>query len=192
MKNVALNYIRDEHRRIAQVMVALESVLADIETRRVEPDFALLASILYYIDAFPETQHHPKEETLLFAAMRSRPGCDRDLLDDLTAEHQRSAQMMRDLERSLVHWMGGKPDGPGRFARDAHAFVAFQLMHMRKEESHVLPAAESILVDADWTVIADEFARNSDPLQEAAGEHEFRKLYGLIKMRSPSKLKKML
>ena len=37
-----------------------------------KPDFTVLFAILDYIEAFPDTYHHPKEEDYLFKALRRR------------------------------------------------------------------------------------------------------------------------
>lgn len=71
-RNAALTRLRDEHRALARVIEALETVTAQAAEHATEPDFALLASMLYYVDAFPEQVHHPREERHLFGLQRRR------------------------------------------------------------------------------------------------------------------------
>lgn len=191
MKRVALNYLRNEHRRLAQVLAALEMAVTDLQARKGVPDFELLASMLYYIDAFPEREHHPKEDDFLYAAMRRCPGCDLRLLDELAAEHARSPPLMRALERALVHWIGGAPDGLASFAQTSREFIDFERAHMKKEEERALPAAEALLPESDWTTLAAEFAKNDDPLFGARRHGQFDRLYEIIKIRSPRKRRKL-
>ena len=47
------------------------------------PDFTLFGAMVYYIDAFPERFHHPKEETYLFRLLRLRYPAAGSLLDVL-------------------------------------------------------------------------------------------------------------
>ena len=56
-RNAALTRLRDEHRALARVLETLESVTAQIVDACIEPDFGLLASMLYYVDLVPEKLH---------------------------------------------------------------------------------------------------------------------------------------
>ena len=110
-RNAALSRLRDEHRALARVVEALETVTAAILEGDHEPDFALLAAMLYYLDAVPERLHHPREDRYLFARVRARAPDTAPLIERLQREHQRSPDLVAELERSLVHWQGGAPDG---------------------------------------------------------------------------------
>jgi hypothetical protein len=61
-----------------------------------------------------------------------------------------------------------------RYRADVDRFVADWYAHIGAEETEVFPAAERLLDDADWQSIADELARERDPLHGLAGtELEF-------------------
>lgn len=62
--------IQQEHRVLGHVVEMLQRTLQEIAAEHIEPDFNLLAAILYYIDDFPERLHHPKEDAHLFKALR--------------------------------------------------------------------------------------------------------------------------
>ena len=188
-RNAALTRLRDEHRALARVIEALETVTAQAVDGAGEPDFALLASMLYYVDAFPERVHHPKEERHLFAVLRRRNPQSAPLLDRLEREHRRSPEVLSELERALVHWQGGAPDGGERFALALGRFCEFNWSHMRSEETEVLPQAEHALTDADWLGMAEAFGANDDPLFGVARRREFERLYHRIANLAPRKLK---
>ena len=93
-RDSALAIIREEHRMLRSVMHALEQVVQEMLTRHADADHALIACMLYYIDDFPERCHHPKEDEYLFRLLRERTSSADALLDELQAQHVRSAQMM--------------------------------------------------------------------------------------------------
>ena len=188
-RNAALTRLRDEHRALARVIEALETVTAQAAGHAAEPDFALLASMLYYVDAFPEQVHHPREERHLFAILRRRSAQSAAALDRLEREHRRSPDLLSELERALVHWQGGAPDGIDRFALALGRFCEFNWSHMRTEETSVLPEAERTLTDADWLAMAEAFGANDDPLFGIQRRREFDRLYHRIANLAPRKLR---
>lgn len=68
----ALNTIRAEHRTLAAVIHNLKDLLTEVQAGRMPADFPLLWSMVYYIDAFPDRLHHPKEDEWLFRLLRAR------------------------------------------------------------------------------------------------------------------------
>jgi hemerythrin-like domain-containing protein len=188
-RNAALTRLRDEHRALARVIETLETVTAQAAEDGAEPDFALLASMLYYVDAFPERMHHPKEDRYLFAAVRARSPQSVAMLDRLEREHRRLPELLSELERALVHWQGGAPDGLNAFVLALSRFCEFNWQHMRTEETCVLPEAERALTDADWLEMAEAFAGNDDPLFGQQRRHEFERLYLRIANLAPRKLR---
>ena len=71
----AVRMIRNEHRDYLQVLECLCRLLDRLEERGDEKR-RLLFLILDYVEAFPATFHHPKEEDYLFAPLgRRRPDC---------------------------------------------------------------------------------------------------------------------
>lgn len=49
----AIAIIRQEHRSIGYVVHTLQRILEHVTAHRLEADFKLIATILYYIDTFP-------------------------------------------------------------------------------------------------------------------------------------------
>ena len=174
---------------LRSVMHALEQVVQEVFTRRVDADYALIACMLYYIDDFPERCHHPKEDETLFRLLRERTSSADAALDELQAQHVRSAQMMAYLQRLFVHYLAGAPDGLRQFADAVEAYAAFLLDHMEQEEIRVLPLAEKHLRPGDWEAIDAAFRANQDPLRGEPLQQEFRKLRQRITNLLPRKLK---
>lgn len=188
-RSTAVARLHEEHRALAKVLQAMETVVAQIAETGIEPDFALLASMLYYVDAVPERFHHPKEDRHLFAVLRLRCEEARPALDRLERDHLRSPQLVSELERALVHWQGGAADGLDAFALALNRYCEFNWDHMRTEEGTILPLAERFLTDADWHALDQAFGSNDDPLFGERRRTEFARLYHRIANLAPRKLK---
>ena len=188
-RDAALERLRNEHRMLARVIEALETLTAETAEGITALDFTLLAAMLYYVDAVPERLHHPKEDEYLFVALRMRDPGQAALIDRLEREHQRAPQLIGELERALVHWQGGAPDGLEQFVLALGNFSEFHWAHMRTEETELLPAAERSFTEADWIRIADAFCANDDPLFGTYRHRQFERLYHRIVNLSPRKLK---
>jgi hemerythrin-like domain-containing protein len=188
----ALAMIQREHQDLAAVLHLLQSLVRDARQAGAAPDFPLLATVLYYIDAFPERYHHPHEEEYLFKRLHEHTPDADTILDDLRAEHAVGPRLIRELERALVHWQAGNQAAAVAFAELAERYVQFLLDHMRKEEEVVFPAAAKALTLADWETIDAAFRAHQDPLFRPQPEQEFGVLYQRIADRVPGRLKDSL
>lgn len=160
----ALRIIQDEHRSIAAVIHGMQYLVDDIRERGAAPNFEALGAMIYYIDAFPERFHHPKEDAYLFPALRLRHPVAQTLLERLEQEHVAGARKIRALEQALTRYRHG---GSGEFAQFAAAvdeYAQFHWQHMRCEETEVLPLAERYLLPSDWRTIDEAFGEQVDPL----------------------------
>ncbi|OGA48520.1 MAG: hypothetical protein A3F74_20155 [Betaproteobacteria bacterium RIFCSPLOWO2_12_FULL_62_58] len=187
-RDVSVAIIKQEHRALEMVLEVLQRLVGDIAEQRSERDFALLAAALYYIDDFPERFHHPKEDNYLFKALRRRTRQFNAVLDELQAEHIRSAQMTAYLQCAFVRYQGGAPDGFRLFRAAVDAYAGMLRDHMRKEEE-LLAQPRECLTEEDWREIAAAFETNDDPLFGDNRRDEFRKLYFRIVNMLPSKIR---
>jgi len=185
---VAAATIRQEHHSLGLVVEVLQRLLADIDKQHAQPDFALFAAALHYIEDFPERCHHPKEDQHLFDVLRRRTSEFNATLDELQADHIRSGQMVGYMERALVRFQAGAADGLARFKKAVDAYAVMLHQHMETEEI-VIERARGILTVDDWQRIAAAFEANDDPLFGANGREEFRKLYLRIMNLLPRKMR---
>ena len=176
----AIDTILDEHRSLAAVLHGLLYLVRGIDSRRMDADFKLLGAMIYYIDAFPERLHHPKEDAYLFKQLRLRHPEAGPLLDRLDAEHRAGAVKIRELEHALTRFEHGGAEGFPAFATAVEAYAAFHWQHMRVEEEEVLPLAKKYLLPEDWKAIDAAFAGNTDPLFGAKANSEYDTLFRRI------------
>ena len=176
----AIRIIREEHQSLAAVLHGLLYLVREIRAHRIEPDFALLGAMVYYIDTFPERFHHPKEDAWLFRLLQLRHPDAHDVIDRLQAEHRSGSVKLRQLEQALVRYQqGGRAEFPV-FATAVESFVAFERNHMRTEETDVIPLAQKHLTPADWAEIDAAFLDHTDPLLGETARDDFLELFRRI------------
>lgn len=181
----AISVIYDEHRSISAVLSALRALTQMAQDANVRPKFEVFRAMIYYIDAFPERMHHPKEDKHLFARLLQRDPSARALIEELRAEHATGAQLARDLEQALLAFERSWPEGAAKLAATVEAYSQFHWSHMRKEERQLLPLAERALTAQDWAAIDAAFAGNEDPIADLR-EKDFDGLYQRIVCLAPA------
>src|SRR6476619_3578572 len=98
----SIGILKDEHRSISAVLLALKHLADLAQDARFKPEFQVFRSMLRYIDEYPERLHHPKEDEHLFARLVQRAPETRLLVEELQAEHEEGARLIRELERALL------------------------------------------------------------------------------------------
>jgi hemerythrin-like domain-containing protein len=114
-----LRIIEDEHRSLAAVLHGMLHMVRDIRERGTAPNFEAFGAMVYYIDAFPERFHHPKEDQYLFRLLRVRCPEATALLDRLEEEHRLGAHKIRTLEQTLARYQNGGEHEFSQFAARA-------------------------------------------------------------------------
>lgn len=180
MLNSALATIHDEHRSLAAIVHGLKYIIREVREKGIAPDFKLIWAMIYYIDAFPEKLHHPKENVYLFAKLRQRTHEADTVLDELEKQHTEGGRHVRELEHALGYYEADKPDGFEVFAAAVEKFAELTWEHMNLEEKTIIPLAKKYLTPEDWIEIAEAFGENGDPRFGAEPDHEFRNLFSRI------------
>jgi len=145
-----------------------------------QPKFDVLGAMVYYIDAFPERFHHPKEDAYLSRFLALRHPDAAPLIGQLKTEHLTGAEKIRVLEQALERYRcGGTAEFPA-FADAVQAYAAFHWDHMRIEEDKLIPLAREHLTAEDWKEIDAAFTGHSDPLFGVAAEAEYSNLFRKI------------
>jgi hemerythrin-like domain-containing protein len=181
-----LEIIRDEHQALAAMLRSLSMLLAHARRHGAMPDFDVLRAMLFYIDAFPEQRHHPKESELLFPLLRARVPGIAPVLDRLDAEHARGEQAIRELEHALLAFEVMGPSRREEFEAAVQRYIGFYLDHMAIEEEAVLPAARAALTAEDWLALDAAFESNRDPLTGYTPDDEYQALFHRIAMAAPA------
>ena len=144
-----------------------------------------MRAIVRYVQEFPVTLHHPKEEEHLFSRLRERTTSCNAELDELERQHE------RDRPARGRAGAAGRGAGRGRCARPRCArrarsrkrcarYASFLWDHLGREEGVILPAAQRHLLAEDWAAIDAAFAENRDPNFGGDTDKEYRQLFSRI------------
>lgn len=180
MLNRALTIIHDEHRSLGAVLHGLRFLVREALEKGRELDFKLLWAMIYYMDAFSQRLHDPREEAYLFAKVMERTREADEIIARLKQQHADSAEHLRKLELMLGQLEAGVPGSLAAFAREVEQQVEDARQHMQLEEKTVIPLAKKYLTTEDWIAIAEAFGEHGDPRFGAKPEHEFRDLFSRI------------
>jgi len=183
-----LAVLHAEHESIAAVLITLRLLVRRLGNRVGAKDAKALRAMLYYLDVFPEREHHLKEELELFARVRARATEDNAILNVLAHEHESGHGAIRGLEQALLRFEEGGACEAAPFARAVERYVDSYLEHMRKEESDVFPLAQRVLTAQDWAEIEVAFARYRDPLGGVTQRTEYEQLLTRIANLVPAPL----
>jgi len=162
MKSIGI--IRDEHRALAAVLHGLLHLVRETRDHGTPPNFPVFSAMIYYIDAFPERFHHPKEDRYLFPLVRARAPSIAPVLDALALDHHVGAAKIAALAQALTRYREGGAPEAATFMALVEDYVAFERDHMRREEREVMPVAEQHLTSGDWEAVDAAFCGHSDPL----------------------------
>jgi hemerythrin-like domain-containing protein len=186
MQHTALRIIRDEHLALAAMLRSLRLMVKRAHHNGMQPDFGVMRAMLFYVDEFPERLHHPKETDLLCPMLRERCPELLPVLDRLDSDHHRGEQAIRVLEHAMLAYeVLGEPRRAA-FEEALGQYVDRYLEHMAVEESQVLPAAQRVLDDAEWSRLDAAFADNRDPATGHAVNDVYRPLFSRIAMLAPA------
>ena len=185
-KSKAIAIIRAEHRALGAVINNIKAVLQEVQAGRVAMDFKLFWAMVYYIDAFPDRLHHPKEDDWLFSRITTRTPLADKLIEELQSQHQMEPQALARMRRDLGNYEAGVPGSLEALQTTVASYADFTWKHLRTEESEILPLAEAHLLASDWDAIADAFAQNADPLVGSADNKLFDALFHDIVNRTPA------
>jgi hemerythrin-like domain-containing protein len=180
MLNRALTIIHDEHRSLGAVLHGLRFLVREALSKGRALDFKLLWSMIYYMDAFSQRLHDPREEAYLFAKLKERTHEADEIIAKLEQQHADSAEHLRKMELMLGQLEAGVPGSLEAFATVVEQQTEEARQHMQLEEKTVIPLAKKYLTTEDWISIAEAFGEHGDPRFGEKPEHEFRDLFSKI------------
>jgi hemerythrin-like domain-containing protein len=186
MTQLFLAQMYAEHASLAAVLNAMSALVREVRLRARRIDPKIFRAMLYYLDVFPEREHHRKEEFVLFPRIRARTRAADKVLAELAREHEAGEQAIRDLEQAFLRYEERGDSEFAAFAAAADEYVTRYYEHMRKEERDVMPLALRVLTAEDWVAIEAEFAEHQDPLAGTTAETDTEELFHRIVMLVPA------
>ena len=183
----SLQIIRQEHASLSAMLQSMSLMVKRGPEDNEELFFKVLRAMMFYIDEFPEKQHHPKESTLLFPFVRERSPQIKDLIDKLEIDHKYGEYKIRELEHLLIAWemLGDKKRD--EFDHFSNQYINFYMQHMQLEENLILPQALKVLSEKEWVILDEEFSLNFDLLgPDSPRKSEYDQLFTYITQITPA------
>jgi len=183
----SLQIIRQEHASLSAMLQSMSLMVKRGPEDNEELFFKVLRAMMFYIDEFPEKQHHPKESTLLFPFVRERSPQIKDLIDKLEIDHKYGEYKIRELEHLLIAWemLGDKKRD--EFNHFSNQYINFYIQHMQLEENLILPEALKVLSEKEWAILDEEFSLNFDLLgTDSPRKSEYDQLFTYITQITPA------
>lgn len=156
----SLRIINEEHAALAAMLKALHQRAQQGPGDAPQEFFDAMRAMLFYIDEFPERQHHPKESEWLFPRVAARSAEAASAIEQLDRDHEGGEAAVRELQHLLLAWELLGESRRATFTGALMRYNDFYLAHMRLEEAVVLPAALAELGADDWHAIDQAFATN--------------------------------
>ena len=91
--------LSQEHRNIEKLLAVLEREL-EVFDRGDRPDYEVIRAVISYFEVYPEVYHHPQED-LVFAKLRTRNPVAAAKVGDLSREHQKGAERLRNVAHAV-------------------------------------------------------------------------------------------
>lgn len=175
----ALTIIKREHRDLGMTLLSFEALLKGIEQKKQEPDVIFFRAIIGYLDSFLNRFHHPKEDDYLFPALMERYPASESLIGSLQRDHENGNRYCTMLGDTLNRFESGGA-GFEAFHRSAREYIRYERLHIKKEETELLPLAVEHLQESDWQPIDAMFSKNDDPMFGNRQQTQYQQLSNLI------------
>ena len=187
MVHDSMRIILDEHSALSAMLRSVSMMLDRGPQDDRDRFFDVLRAMLFYVDEFPERQHHPKESTLLFPRVAELAPQTQETIRQLDYDHAKGEASVRELQHLLLAWELLGESRRTAFEQAARVYCRFYLEHMRLEETIILPAAQKMLTERDWQALDEAFAVNVDPLaRQNLQDPNFDLLFSRIVMQAPT------
>jgi hemerythrin-like domain-containing protein len=141
-----LNRLKLEHGQFLRKLNLLELQYLDM-CRNKTPDYALMRSIIVYIQEYPEQIHHPLED-MIYSILLERVD-DAEYVQELISEHTQLEVVTRELSESLESFSKYSASNE-KLKKQLSEFLVMQRKHIYIEESEVFPLVQSALTKEDW------------------------------------------
>jgi len=187
MTHQSIRIIHDEHTALTAMLRSMGMLVQRGPQDRPEQFFDVMRAMLFYMDEFPERLHHTKETELLFPPVAARSAATREVIAQLTHEHEVGEAKVRELQHLLLGWELLGDSRRGEFEEALKTYVDFYLGHIRLEETIVIPEARKVLEPADWLLLDAGFASQGNPLTgKYPREPLYDRLFTRIAMHTPA------
>ena len=163
-----------EHRKMGKLLGLIQQQVTNISLRA-PVNSRLLQIAFEYLSDYPDQCHHPKED-VLYRKLVSRFPDLVESLTDLVEEHEKLADLTRNLRQVIGESQHDSSTSNEGLADQLKAFLDFYHHHMLIEEQQFFPLALHRLSRNDFAEIDFTLFDKPDPLFNQEAEEKFAKL----------------
>ncbi len=163
----SVDYLRREHRRIEEMLVALEAAAIQVEASGTTPSF--ITDLLDFFQQYADVQHHAKEEAFLFPALARHGIGPHGTVEAMTHQHHLGRVHVRDMRKASDRLRLDDPAARLAFVASAHAYVELLRVHIQIEDADLYPIAEEVLTGGEDKALLGEF-REVDTSRDAIAQ----------------------
>jgi len=155
----ATKILKDEHRLIERVLVALQTASNRIsQGAEISPIFFINAAL--FIKNFADECHHGKEEGVLFAAMsESGIRTEGGPIGVLLSEHEQARAFTKEMMDAAQKWEAGDSSMRTVVANNALGYISLLRVHIHKEDNILFPMADRLIPPAQQIKVNSDFER---------------------------------
>ncbi len=168
--------LTSEHRYMA---LLLDTMLEQMRERGLETpsDYYLVQDIARYLHEYPDSVHHPTEDSLFKRLVVRDPSSALDV-----ARLRRDHERLESATNEIVELLDAAATSGDKIAVEAacaaiESYITDLRKHMYYEESVLFPKAVDCLAKSDWNAVDKELRRIDDPLFSGTVGTEFRQLF---------------
>ncbi len=186
MNHKSIQIINQEHATISAMLYSIEMMERRGPKGNRPLFFEVLRAMLFYIDEFPEKQHHPKENLYLFPPVLKKAPELKETIEQLELDHKVGEYRIRELQHLLLRWEILGDDCQAEFRSAAKKYYDFYLHHLQLENSLIIPKALKVLDDEEWSLMDEAFEDNSDPWLSHSVDSVYQNLFSKITNHAPA------
>lgn len=174
--------LNSDHHHLQRLLNCLSEEIDcfDYDSER-SADLTIILSALEYINAYPDTWHHPLEDAIFNRLLKKDITPEEaHLLHQLKKEHKHIIQETGEITQSFKMASKDCIVKINELLNDVRGFIATQQAHMKNENEHVYPLIDQKITAQEWEEIEKETTPSDDPLFNQQGRSEFEQLYQYI------------
>ncbi len=145
----AINILLDEHKML------LKAVETTKKIQKIKDDdkyYIALHDMILFFRNFSEIYHHPKEESVLYPALRNRSGeMSAEFLNEICDNHEDFKSAMAEIENAYLSY------DYFRLRTSVEKYLSGLEVHIKKENKIILSVASKLLSKDELNEIAIRF-----------------------------------
>ena len=170
--------LRQDHRNMAKLLTLLEQQ-AELVFDGGNSQVALMVDIMRYMTVYPDTVHHPNEDSLYAELRAARPDLAQGMAR-ITDEHHKIGNQSIELREKLETMAAGSKVHRKELVADALRYIESLRTHMNWEESDLFRRLDKMVADGHESIDASTLVRREDPLYGAAVGEQFQSLHEAV------------